>query len=124
MMRVVKNPYFVIACLIFWMNQLLEKVFGIFLPWVHEYLDDLLAMPVVLGITLQVFQWIHPKKEKFRFSKTQVAVGWIYFSFLFEFLLPKYSERYTADVWDVFAYGIGAVVFYSLINVNSGSRST
>lgn len=123
MMRVVKNPYFVIACLIFWMNQLLEKVFGIFVPWVHEYLDDLLAMPVVLGITLQVFQWIHPKKEKFRFSKIQVAVGWIYFSFLFEFLLPKYSERYTADVWDVFAYGIGAVAFYVLINVNSGSRS-
>lgn len=123
MMSVIKNPYFIFSCLVFWLNQFFERCLGLFIPWVHEYLDDLVAMPVVLGITLQVYRWIHPHKENFRFSKTHVIIGCLYFSFLFEFLLPRWSEIYTSDIWDVLAYGIGAMAFYVLINVNSGQRS-
>lgn len=115
-MSVFKNPYFISACMIFWLNQFLEKKLKIFIPYVHAYLDDLLALPVVLGITLQVFKWIHPLKKDFVFSRTQVFVGWLYFSFLFEFLLPRWSTTYTADVWDVVCYGIGAIIFHKLIN--------
>lgn len=115
-MSVIKNPYFLMACLLFWVNQYLEKQLGIFIPWVHTYGDDLLAMPVVLGITLQIFRWIHPLKAQFRFTKTQIVVGWLYFSFLFEFLLPKWSDLYTADPWDVLAYAVGSLLFYRLIN--------
>lgn len=115
-MFVLKNPFFVAACLLFWVNQYLEKIQGIYLPFVHAYLDDILAMPVVLGITLQVFQWIHPKKSAFRFTPVQVIVGWLYFSFLFEFLLPKWSDIYVADPIDVLMYGLGCLLFYRLIN--------
>jgi radical SAM superfamily enzyme YgiQ (UPF0313 family) len=115
-MSVFKNPYFISACLVFWLNQFLERVLNIFIPYVHAYLDDLLAMPVILGITLQVYRWIHPLKDGFTFSKTQVFVGWLYFSFLFEFLLPRWSSTYTADLLDVVCYGIGAIAFYKLIN--------
>lgn len=115
-MSVIKNPLFLISCLLFWVNQLLEKQFEIFIPWVHAYLDDLLVKPVVLGITLQVFRWIHPQKDQFIFTKVQILVGWLYFSFLFEFLLPKWSDLYTADPWDILAYGIGAILFYQFIN--------
>ncbi|WP_373522332.1 magnesium citrate secondary transporter [Aquiflexum sp.] len=90
----------------------------IFINYVHAYLDDLLAMPVILGITLQVYRWIHPLKEKFVFSKIQVLVGWAYFSFLFEFFLPRWSSTYTADIIDVLCYGLGAIAFYKLININ------
>lgn len=117
MMSVFKNPYFLIACLLFWTNQFLEKVMKVFIPYVHAYLDDLLAMPVILGITLQVFRWIHPLKDDFVFSKTQVAVGWLYFSFLFELVLPRWSPIYTADILDVLCYGLGALAFYKLINL-------
>jgi hypothetical protein len=115
-MRVLKNPLFLIACILFWANQYLEKVQGIFIPFVHAYMDDLLAMPVVLGITLQAFQWIHPLRAGFRFTKVQVLVGWLYFSLLFEILLPRWSDHYVADPWDVLAYGIGAAFFYRFIN--------
>ena len=115
-MHVLKNPFFLTACLLFWINQYLEKVKGVFIPYVHAYLDDLLAMPVVLGISLQVFQWIHPLKAGFRFTKVQVMVGWLYFCLLFEVLLPKWSDQYVADPWDALAYGIGAVIFYRFIN--------
>ncbi|PSK97604.1 magnesium citrate secondary transporter [Cecembia rubra] len=115
-MRVIKNPYFLLSCLLFWTNQYLEKVKDIYIPYVHAYLDDLLAMPVVLGITLQVFQWIHPQKAKFSFTPVQVLVAWLYFSFLFEFLLPKCSDIYVSDPLDVLMYGLGSLLFYRMIN--------
>lgn len=115
-MSVFRNPYFLVACFVFWLNQFLEKILGFYILFAHAYLDDLLAMPVVLGITLQVYRWIHPLKENFTFSKAQVVVGWVYFSFLFEFLLPRWSSTYTADILDVLCYGIGAIIFHKLIN--------
>lgn len=118
MTTVFKNPFFFIPCVIFWINQYLEKSLGFFIPFVHAYLDDLMAMPVVLGITLQIFRWIHPMKNDIIFTKFQVVVGLLYFSFLFEFALPKWSENYSSDILDVVCYGIGALIFYSFINVS------
>lgn len=122
-MSVFKNPFFLIPCMLFWANQYLEKVLGIFLPWVHAYLDDLLAMPVVLGISLQIFRWIHPLKSRFTFTGTQVLVGFLYISFLFELFLPLYATQYRADAWDVACYGLGSWVFYRFINVSSPAHS-
>ncbi|EOZ96088.1 hypothetical protein A33Q_2681 [Indibacter alkaliphilus LW1] len=121
-MTVFKNPWFLTAATLFWINQLLEKVFVVFIPFVHAYLDDLMAMPVVLGITLQVYRWIHPAKSRFTFTWTQVLIAVLYFSFLFEWLLPKYSNLYTSDYWDILAYAIGAIFFYYLINVPSQKK--
>ncbi|MCH7413055.1 magnesium citrate secondary transporter [Belliella sp. R4-6] len=115
-MSVFKNIYFIIPCILFWINQAVERLLGIYIPYVHAYLDDLLAMPVVLGVTLQVFRWIHPSRNLFYFTKVQLLVGWLYFSFLFEVLLPRWSATYTADIWDVLCYAIGTVIFDRLIN--------
>jgi hypothetical protein len=117
LMTVFKNPYFFFPCIIFWANQYLERIQHLFIPFVHAYLDDLLAIPVVLGITLQVFRWIHPSKNQFVFTKKQIFVGWLYFSFMFEFALPKWSNTYTSDIFDVVCYGIGSVYFYKFINI-------
>jgi hypothetical protein len=116
-MTVFKNPFFYIPCLVFWVNQYFEKVQGIFIPFIHAYLDDLLAMPVVLGIALQVFRFIHPFKDNFIFTKVQVGIGVAYFAFLFEIVLPRWSATYTADIWDVLCYAIGAFIFYRFINI-------
>lgn len=121
-MAVFKNPFFFVPCIIFWTNQYLEKSHQVFIPFVHAYLDDLMAMPVVLGITLQVFRWMHPLKNTFAFTKSQVVVGLLYFSFLFEFALPQWSSDYTGDIWDVVFYSIGALIFYNFINVTKEKR--
>ncbi len=115
-MRIFKNPIFITCCLIFWINQAVEYwSFESFL-FLYSYLDDLLAMPVILGLTLQIFQWIHPKKDNFRFTKTQVIVGFLYVSVAFEWFLPAYSDTYTRDFWDIFCYFLGTIVFYLGIN--------
>jgi len=122
-MSVLKNPLFAFSCLLFWVNQYIERVQGIYIPYVHAYLDDLLAMPVVLGITLQAFRWFHPLKEKFVFSKTHVIIAVVYFSLIFEVILPMKSDTYTRDWWDVLCYAIGAVAFYYWINKEEKSTS-
>jgi hypothetical protein len=116
-MPIYLNPFFIIPVVLFWANQYVEKILLVHIPWVHAYLDDLLAMPVVFGITLQVYRWIHPLKGRFVFTQTQVLIGVLYFAFLFEILLPKWSAYYTADLWDVLCYGLGALLFYKKINI-------
>jgi hypothetical protein len=115
-MSVFKNPYFFIPVLLFAGNQVLEKGFGIFVPIVHAYLDDLLAMPVILGITLQIYRWIHPLKENFLFKKEHIFVAFLYVSVVFEGFLPWYSDQYIRDFWDILCYGLGAIIFYFKIN--------
>jgi hypothetical protein len=115
-MSVIKNPFFLFPCMVFWINQFLERVLNIFIPYVHSYLDDLMAMPVILGITLQIYRWIHPLKNSFAFTKVQVFVGVVYVSLIFEVLLPLWYETYIMDIWDIPCYVIGAFYFYLLIN--------
>ncbi|HSI75235.1 MAG TPA: hypothetical protein VK957_05060, partial [Lunatimonas sp.] len=63
-----------------------------------------------------VFRYIYRNRKTFIFTKTQILIGTAYISFVFEVLLPQWSDRYTADPWDVLCYGLGAVYFYLFIN--------
>ncbi len=119
---ILKNTLFLICCLLFWTNQALEKA-GIIIPFVHAYADDLLAMPVVFGITLQSMRWIYPGGGLLVFSKTHVISGWLYFSLLMEAGLPRISATYTADIWDVVCYGIGSLAFWFWINLPEAKES-
>ncbi|MDR7128434.1 hypothetical protein J2X69_000766 [Algoriphagus sp. 4150] len=116
MISVFKNPVFIFASVAFWVNQYLEKSLGIFVPVYHAYGDDLMAMPVVFGICLQVMRWWHPAGSGLTFTRTQVLVGLIYFSVVFEAVLPLVSSTYTADILDVLCYALGTMVFYKFMN--------
>jgi hypothetical protein len=122
-MSVLRNPLFIFSCVLFWINQYLERVQGLYIPYVHAYLDDLLAMPVVLGITLQAFRWFHPLKGQFVFTRTHIIIAVIYFSLIFEVILPMKSATYTRDWWDILCYAIGAVAFYYWINKEEKSTA-
>ncbi|WP_111669638.1 magnesium citrate secondary transporter [Algoriphagus litoralis] len=115
-MKVFKNPYFIVPVLLFSVNQILERFFKLFIPWVHSYLDDLLAIPLILGITLQIYQKIHPKRNAFSFTKVQILVAITYVAIVFELVLPRFSTTYTGDLLDVFCYFLGGFYFYFLIN--------
>ena len=116
MIDLFKNPIFIFASLAFWVNQYLEKSLGIFVPIYHAYGDDLMAMPVVFGLCLQVMRWIHPLGSQLTFSRKQVIIGLAYFSIVFEIVLPLISKAYTADPLDVICYGLGTLVFLKFMN--------
>ncbi|EAZ82225.2 hypothetical protein [Algoriphagus machipongonensis] len=116
MIELFKNPLFIFASLAFWLNQYFEKSLGVFIPFYHSYGDDLMAMPVVFGICLQVMRWIHPSKMELVFTKKQLFIGLLYFSIIFELVLPRVSTTYTADPLDVLCYATGTLMFFKWMN--------
>jgi surface polysaccharide O-acyltransferase-like enzyme len=110
-----KRQLFWVSLLLFAVHQLLQKGFGIHLLFFHAYLDPFLAMPILLGI----FEW----ERNWRYGAPplrvwEVAVVTISFSVLFEWGFPRWSSRFTADWYDVLAYGLGSAVY-----VWAGERS-
>ncbi len=122
-MKLLLHPLFVIAVLLFLLNQWLEHQ-GIYVPLLFSYLDDLLVMPIVLTLTLLFQRYVTFKDPGYTFSTWHVLVAIVYFSLIFEVVLPRYSSRYTADPLDVLAYAAGGALFYYFINQPATSRNT
>lgn len=114
------------SMLLFWVNQMLERIFYIYLPYLQAYLDDLLCMPVVLGISMQMMQYLRTHKERYYLSKTHVLLAFGYISLMFEVVLPAFSDTYTSDPWDVLCYALGSMVFYQSVirPIKDGRKSS
>lgn len=113
-MRTFAHPVFICSLALFCLNQLLEWQ-RIYIAPLHQYLDDLLCMPLVLTVALAAerlyfdnYSFVLP----LRYSWWAVLL----FSIFFELLLPQLSNVYTADAWDVLCYSCGAMLFHCTIN--------
>ena len=77
----------------------------------NNYLADLICMPIVFYIVGAFFKIV---KINFSLSIHKVVFGVLYFSFIFEFLLPKFSSRYTGDWIDVLMYCLGGGAYFCI----------
>lgn len=112
-----KHPLVFTSILLFLIHQIIEKGFDYSVPIAHAYLDDLLCIPVVLGIGTQIMQWIHPIKDLYFLDKNVVLITLVFYAILFEGVLPLINPLvYTADWIDIVMYSIGAVLFYHLVS--------
>ncbi len=66
-------------------------------------------MPIVFYLVEAIFRIL---KINFSLSITKIIFGVLYFSFLFEFVLPRFSSRYTGDWLDVLMYCMGGGGYY------------
>jgi hypothetical protein len=75
-----------------------------------SYLLDLLCIPLVL----ESCRWILEKllKRRYRFTVYHCVVTVIYFSLVFEWVLPKLNNRYHSDFFDVICYGLSTTLWY------------
>jgi glycopeptide antibiotics resistance protein len=99
--------------MLFIANQILERICKIHIPVLYSYLDDLLAIPVTLGIYQLGVHFLNKEKSK-TIPLSFILLCIIAFTFHFELLLPLLSDKYTADVIDVFMYMSGGI-FYFLV---------
>ena len=116
MMRTLTNPVFLVCVVLASVNQILEKGFGIFLPLVHSYLDDLLCFPIVLTLGLAMYRYFNPN---YCLTAWHIWPTVFIYSVYFEWYLPQNSNAYTADVFDVLMYILGALLFQLAVNKNS-----
>lgn len=115
--KTLKHPLVFSSILLFLFHQTIERGFSYSIPFLHSYLDDLVSMPIVLGLGTQIIQWIHPIKDLYFLDKTVVLITVIFYSILFEGILPFVNPSvYTADWIDIVMYSAGAILFYNLVS--------
>ncbi len=103
--------YFWLCSVVFIINQLVEKL-GLFIPFVHSYLDDIVCPGIVLGFALFVQQHFTYRVANYRLPLSHILFFVVWYSFLFELLFPLWDNRHHADALDILAYGGGAFWFY------------
>ena len=114
MIRSLRHPLFITCVLLFCLNRVLEQA-QVYVWPLYAYLDDLLSMPLTLGLILAV-QRAYFNKQEMTIPVAHVVAAITAFAVCFELLLPLYKPLYTADVLDVLAYIVGAVVFHIFMN--------
>jgi len=55
---------------------------------------------------------IEKKNSTFQLPLSMIAFAVVYVSIVFEFVMPKFSARYTADPMDIVFYALGALFFF------------
>ena len=78
-------------------------------PWADSYLDTLLFLPITMGIPAWAIRRIEPS---FKWQWPFILGAWILSAILFEYYIPAFDTRFTADIWDVLAYALGGTLLY------------
>lgn len=114
MIRSLQHPLFLICFFLFCLNRALEQA-QVYVWPLYAYLDDLLCLPLTLGLILAV-QRVYFRNQAMVVPVRHIIFAAAAFGFCFELLLPLYKPLYTADVLDVVAYTVGAIAFHQLMN--------
>lgn len=86
----------------------------------NNYLNDLLCMPIVLKICQIVLRHIKSDGQ----LKIPVKISFtltVFYALYFEFVLPQFHNRYTADPIDVLLYFLGLLFFLWVERKNGNS---
>jgi len=109
------SSFFWITLSLFTINQFVERA-GIFIPFIHSYFDDILCPGIVMGFALFLQQQLTFRDQHYTFGVGYLIVFVLWYSLLFEVIFPFEDARHHSDLWDVFAYSVGAVLFHKFGN--------
>lgn len=113
-MKTLLNTWFIAGCLVWLVVNILRRA-GHPIPYLNGYLTDAFAIPVIANLGLW-FQRMIYKSNYYVLSVWHVVFIVAYVSLVFEWLLPRWSERYTGDWIDVILYIAGGLFFYFIMN--------
>lgn len=115
-MKVLTSPVFIICALLFIVHQVLQKGLDITFPMFDRYLDNLLAMPIILSLLLVERQYLFKRGKAYRLSTLDVVVATVFIALISEIIFPLLSPKFTTDWWDVAFLALGSLIFYITIN--------
>ena len=115
-MKVLKSPVFIICTLLFILHQLMQKVMDIHFPLFDRYLDNLLAMPIILTLLMIERRYLLGRKGVYQLSVLEIVIATGVIILVAEIVFPLLSRDFTTDWWDVLFYSLGSLVFYFTIN--------
>lgn len=98
----------------------LAKMSGFIFPaLIHYYFTDLLAIPITATLSMW-FMRLLLQNRNLLLSRWQVTFIVIWFSVVFEIVLPLFMKRYTGDALDVLMYIAGGLFYWKMIRQPQG----
>lgn len=110
-MKALIDPLFICYCIV-WTVIKLWRLLGVPPTFLNSYLTDLVAVPLIAHIVLVTSHSFFIKCEKYTLIYLLFLAAYI--SFVFEWLMPRFSTTYTSDWADIVCYCIGAVFYHSI----------
>jgi FtsH-binding integral membrane protein len=79
-------------------------------------------MPIVITIITITIRFL-PDKKYFWPSNEMVFTLTFIYALVFEIILPALSKTYTADYFDILAYGGGLLLYFTTISHGENTKS-
>lgn len=111
-METLKSPLFIICCVLFLLHMIFQYSLKINIPLADAYLDNLLAMPIILTLLLAERRHIFHKGNAYQLPILDIFLATAYVSAISEWLFPWLSSRFTFDPLDFLFFFLGAGIFY------------
>jgi hypothetical protein len=115
-METLKSSLFIICSSLFLLHLVLQHLLKINIPLADAYLDNLLAMPVVLTLLLAERRHFFNKGISYQLPLLEIFLATAYVSAISEWLFPWISKRFTFDPLDFLFFFLGAGIFYLVHN--------
>ena len=115
MFRYVDDPICIASMFIYVLNRYVLKPHHVGGWLVHDYLNDLLCLPIFLPVILRFQSALGIRRHHGPPTLFEVFHNWAIFSVLYYFVFPRLSAfSSAADPWNSVAYLIGGLASYGL----------
>jgi len=108
-----KDPVFLIALVLFLINELVLKRFFSH-PFLHSYFNDLLLIPCALPILLELHVMLGLRRENLAPTTGEVVGHLAIWCVLFEVVGPRIANHATGDWRDIMVYCVGGLIAWAL----------
>jgi hypothetical protein len=115
-MNIVFHPVFIVCCILFVAHQILQKVLYISIPLADQYLDNLVAPPILLTLLVAEKRILFKRSQTYTLSVLEVCMATILIALVSEYLFPYLSNEFIFDWLDIVCYALGSLLFYFTIN--------
>ncbi len=115
-METLKTPLFIISSTFFLLHQVLQYLFRINLPLADAYLDNLVAMPIILTLLLAERRHIFRKGHSYQLPHLEIILATLYVSAVSEWLFPCLSNLFTFDPLDFAFFFLGSAIYFLVHN--------
>ncbi len=115
-MKILFNPVFIVCCLLFIAHQFLQKVLHIPMPLADQYLDNLLAPPILLTLLVVEKRLLFKRGSDYTLSVLEICMATVLIAVVSEYLFPYLSSEFIFDWVDIVFYALGSILFYYTIN--------
>ncbi|WP_422106456.1 hypothetical protein [Winogradskyella sp.] len=112
-MNVTLKYYFTISVIIGTLVYVAQKQHMDLPIIINNYVNDFLIIPICLTISLFILRFTR-NEQHYYLRLHHVVYLALFYSVLFELILPQYNERYTSDPIDILLYFLSGFLFYTL----------